>query len=547
MKHYFIKRGLLVAALAAGLLSGCQKEKEEFVTLGVRAESVGGSGSKVIIGTGSTNKPQPQWEANGTEAVKINAETKTVSGTVQSPRLAEVAAANTYRAVYPASIVTTNDLTSSATVNVTLPGEQTYKEDASGNQQVEIPMGAYLGESDFGAGNTTLQFKNLCSLVKVRVANSQGVDLVITSLALEANNAGLCGAGTVTINGTSDPYVTLANQNSKRIELSMGDDGVTLANGASKDFYFVVPVIDNAHQSTMTMSVTALNTDGTLSYSFEKSTGMAVSLARNTEASVSLTIQGVTPETVSTFVAVPGVFAVSATSKVKFAKGNLVYTESTSSFSFEKNQYDYSTYGGGVWGLFGWSTNSSIVYGVSTSTNSPDYYGDFVDWGTAIDDGTTWRTLSNDEWVYLLNTRTGATIGGTSNCRYAYAKVNGVKGVILIPEHVGDGNTSFTWPQGITAPSTYNDFVLEWSGAPTYSAAQWTTLEAAGCVFLPAAGRREGTTVKAFGLGGFYWSSTSSVGGAFANHCCFYETYVTQNGEALRKEGRSVRLVQDAN
>ena len=215
MKHYFIKRGLLVAALAAGLLSGCQKEKEEFVTLGVRAESVGGSGSKVIIGTGSTNKPQPQWEANSTEAVKINAETKTVSGTAQSPCLEEVAAANTYRAVYPASIVTTTDLTSSATVSVTLPGEQTYKEDASGRQQVEIPMGAYLGESDFGAGNTTLQFKNLCSLVKVRVTNSQGVDLVITSLALEANNAGLCGAGTVTIDGASDPYVTLNDQSSK--------------------------------------------------------------------------------------------------------------------------------------------------------------------------------------------------------------------------------------------------------------------------------------------------------------------------------------------
>lgn len=543
MKHYFIKRGLLVAALAAGLLSGCQKEKEEFVTLGVRAESVGGSGSKVIIGTGSTNKPQPQWEANSTEAVKINAETKTVSGTAQSPCLEEVTAANTYRAVYPASIVTTTDLTSSATVSVTLPGEQTYKEDASGNQQVEIPMGAYLGESDFGAGNTTLQFKNLCSLVKVRVTNSQGVDLVITSLALEANNAGLCGAGTVTINGTSDPYVTLANQNSKRIELSMGDDGVALANGASKDFYFVVPVIDNAHQSTMTMSVTALNTDGTLSYSFEKSTATAVSLARNTEASVSLTIQGVTP--LSTFVAVPGVFAVSATSKVKFAKGNLVYIEG--SFIFEANQYDYrATYSDDVWGHFGWSTNSTD-YGMSTSESNGDYSGDFVDWGTAIDDGNTWRTLSNDEWGYLFNTRAGVTIGGTSNCRYAYAKVTGIKGIILIPNAVGSANTPFAWPQGIDAPTTYNTYVYNWNGTPSYNADEWATLETAGCVFLPAAGRRKGTSVDDAALGGYYWSSTPDappVVGAY--YLLFYDSNILQHGN-WRYLGHSVRLVQDAN
>ena len=539
MKHYFIKRGLLVAALAAGLLSGCQKEKEEFVTLGVRAESVGGSGSKVIIGTGSNNKPQPQWEADGTEEVKINAETKAVSGTTQSPRLEEVAAANTYRAVYPASIVTTTDLTSSATVNVTLPGEQTYKEDASGRQQVEIPMGAYLGESDFGAGNTTLQFKNLCSLVKVRVANSQGVDLVITSLALEANNAGLCGAGTVTINGTSDPYVTLANQNSKRIELSMGDDGVTLANGASKDFYFVVPVIDNDHQSTMTMSVTALNTDGTLSYSFEKSTGIAVSLARNTEASVSLTIQNVTP---STFVAVPGVFAVSATEKVKFAKGNLVYTVSTTSFSFEANQYDYrETHDGNVWGHFGWSTNTN--YGVSTSTTG--YSGDFVDWGEAIGDG--WRTLSAAEWGFLLELRTGVTIGGNSDCRYAYAIVAGVNGIILFPDAVGAANASFTWPQGITAPTTYNTLVSNWgTGTPSYSADQWKTLERAGCVFLPAAGMRRGTTVRNAGSYGYYWSSTlSNTSNAY--NLNFYGAGVNPQGSGTRSFGYSVRLVQDAN
>ena len=112
---------------------------------------------------------------------------------------------------------------------------------------------------------------------------------------------------------------------------------------------------------------------------------------------------------------------------------------------------------------------------------------------------------------------------------------------------MGDGNTAFTWPEDITAPTTYNTYVSNWNGAPSYSADQWATLETAGCVFLPAAGRRNGTSVGDAALGGYYWSSTPDampVVGAY--YLLFYDSNILQHGN-WRYFGHSVRLVQDAN
>ena len=49
------------------------------------------------------------------------------------------------------------------------------------------------------------------------------------------------------------------------------------------------------------------------------------------------------------------------------------------------------------------------------------------DWGNTI--GSGWRTLTSAEWTYLFDSRTT-----TSGVRYAKATVNGVSGVILLPD-----------------------------------------------------------------------------------------------------------------
>ena len=92
------------------------------------------------------------------------------------------------------------------------------------------------------------------------------------------------------------------------------------------------------------------------------------------------------------------------------------YTQSTNTWSFAENQYDYlgeaniaidADVLADKVDLFGWST-SATNFGVSTSLSSSDYSGSFVDWGInkiGNDAPNTWRTLTKDEWDYLLTYR----------------------------------------------------------------------------------------------------------------------------------------------
>ena len=170
--------------------------------------------------------------------------------------------------------------------------------------------------------------------------------------------------------------------------------------------------------------------------------------------------------------------------------------------------------------LFGWST-AATSYGISTSRKSADYSGDFKDWGTAIDNQGTWRTLSKDEWMYLLNTR--AVNGGTGAGKsYQLATINsdakGVYGLIIYPDNY-------------TAQTT----------AVTYTSEAWTAMEAAGCVFLPAAGYRDGSTVFRVGAEAICWSSSPDES-CMAYFACLNNATV---GSGVRYDGFSVRLVKD--
>ena len=234
--------------------------------------------------------------------------------------------------------------------------------------------------------------------------------------------------------------------------------------------------------------------------------------------------------------ALNGKFTVSAGGdQVYFSKGNLKYDGSA--WSFFDNQYDYlATHDGTNWDHFGWST-STTTYGMSTSTSIiGDYSGDFVDWGATMGDG--WRTLTKDEWKYLFNTRSASTVGGTENARYAKAKVNDVKGVILFPD-------TYTHPDGVTAPVGVNATNnTGWNGN-SYTVAEWTKMESAGCVFLPAAGYRGGSEMVSPGTIGYYWSAMPS---STINTYSVYFSSVSLNPvySNNRYYGYSVRLVRPA-
>ncbi|MBQ6766416.1 MAG: hypothetical protein IJP50_05370 [Paludibacteraceae bacterium] len=186
-----------------------------------------------------------------------------------------------------------------------------------------------------------------------------------------------------------------------------------------------------------------------------------------------------------------GHFSVSPTKSVKFAPGNLAYTEANGFYFFE-NQYDYSYNKNNVYDLFAYGASG---YGETTPTGGNYAIGNLYDddgtinnydWGaynpiTHTKGGQTttypagaWRTLTWSEWYYLGHTRTNHTtlMGG--------AKVNGIFGVILLPDD---------W----VAPSDLPTFVASFAFTDVgdvndYDTDEWSIFENAGAVFLPAVG-----------------------------------------------------------
>lgn len=246
-----------------------------------------------------------------------------------------------------------------------------------------------------------------------------------------------------------------------------------------------------------------------------------------------------------------GKFSVSATKKVHFSQGNLQYQASTQTWRFAENQYDMignansnisASYSGWIdW--FGGGTGNNPT---NTSMSNSDY-STFVDWGVnAISNGgneaNLWYTLSNDEWVYLFCTRTNAA------SLFGLGSVNGINGTIILPD-------SWVTPDGASfTPSTtlgladqggsyYNDKGGNFSHN-TYTAEQWSVMESAGAVFLPAAGHRDSTGASDVGAEGCYWSSTpKDQDGAYFldfNANSFYP-----RNSRFRNNGHSVRLVKD--
>ena len=201
--------------------------------------------------------------------------------------------------------------------------------------------------------------------------------------------------------------------------------------------------------------------------------------------------------------------------------------------------------------LFGWGT-SGYPHGAvcwqpwSTSTIPSNYlaYGDAsynlydqtgeADWGcNAISNGgdkpNQWRTLTIEEWDYMLNTRSGK--------RYAKAQVNGMNGLIVLPD--GWKTSYYSLSNTNTADAAFSSNVI--------TAEQWPTLEQHGAVFLPTAGYRlYGDYVNNVGNYGIYWSS-SIDGNATSKVIGFFDSGFGTGYSDYRDTGYSVRLVCQSN
>ena len=209
--------------------------------------------------------------------------------------------------------------------------------------------------------------------------------------------------------------------------------------------------------------------------------------------------------------ALNGVFTINASGeKVSFAKGNLQKIGST--YQFAEHQYDY--------------------FGTDQSETHRDMYA-FLDYSNP-DNGESWSMLSRDEWGYLFATRS-VTNTLSADARYTMATLGGTyKGLIIFPDN-------YTHPEG--TGFTSGVFNSNSNYTAQVSLEGWAMMEAAGCVFLPAAGYcSRGNTWNGVGEYVCYMSSTPHGSSGY------YDPYFTPNGVNLDESSfqntwSSIRLV----
>ena len=291
-----------------------------------------------------------------------------------------------------------------------------------------------------------------------------------------------------------------------------------------------------------------------------------------------------------------GEFSVSADKKVYFSQGNLQYSPADDKWRFADNQYDVigqtnsqisDTYDGWI-DLFGWGTagepngedniHYKYCYKPTDRTSTPKSYGNGIygpagpkskydceltgeyykyDWGyNKIKNGENkrelWRTLTAEEWEYLLFARPRAMQ------LLALGDIGGIKGLFIFPDdykdkddllNLGeDGYNSYwdLWNTGFY--DKYSDFNI-WN---SLTLKDWKKLEKKGVVFLPTAGIRYGKGVASVNSKGYYWSSTPQPVNLGFPSCAYFAKTVAFHGAGVllykqqeRDEGCSVRLVTD--
>lgn len=226
-----------------------------------------------------------------------------------------------------------------------------------------------------------------------------------------------------------------------------------------------------------------------------------------------------------------GAFTVDADgTQVYFSKGNLQYTVGTG-YKFADNQYDYigNTSANqkctGTFDLFCWGTgNNPAQKCVTVST--------FDDWGNHIESDNQWFTLSSAQWQYLLGSSTERS--GKNGIGTIKVGDQNYLGLIIVPD-------GYTDPEGVT-----KNFVSGTTNT-AYGESDWLAMEAAGAVFLPAAGYRLETSVNGAGSDGNYWSSTADGASNTSYIVYFNSGNLDPVSYSSRNCGQSVRLVRCMN
>lgn len=437
------------------------------------------------------------------------------------------------------------------------------------------------GKSDqpfTGGGSYTGKLANKCALAKFHVSSISSENIVIAGLKDQVQ----FDLSNTDVYSTSNPNVTFGYKNGT----------INVGTRRGDIWLILLPQPADAGNDAYTENVTYTGTRGALTKE------VIINKVISESITVIVNEKQQTPEE-GIYGALNGIFSVSNTQKVFFSQGNLQYIGNDGTWKFANKQYVFlgtttnqnSTSTTATRDLFGWGTsgwnNGNYFYQpycTSKSDNEPyttatGYgYGPYdpskpegerykvnltggfanADWGiyNAIKSGdntnpvSTWRTLSSGEWSWLLESRTASRVNGIANARFTLATINtdgtSVKGMIIFPDIYAAGT-----PSGVTwgTINGKSDFTTQ------CTAAGWDALHAAGCVFLPAAGRRLGGSKTSVGLNsggsgtetGLYWSSNQNSSQTAYRLRFSNGVFEIAGAGAHRYFGYAVRLVTDIN
>lgn len=544
---------LTIAAAGTMFFAGCKKDVNT-VTLGVEVEPAAASGKLYIDANHN-----PVFFTTG-EMVNVNGTEYpvTLDGTTYKVDVTDEGEGAIYRAAYPTSLFNTisaTGFTDNTDQPIHLSRWQKYVK-VDGKQNVQLPAGAIIN----GDGSKKLKFYNFGSLLEIQWKNTSDVSYDIVGIEVTVPGVGLYGDGVANLSGnTSNIVMNDVHKNRVNLDITEEDRETVAAGSTSDKYYIFLPPFENKKVTVRIQTIrTAMSTlEDQKLRTVTVNTSNAVTLPRNYIVPMHVESTPTEDNGLTGYFSVRGDAQGNDSYKVVFSRGNLQHVgtalPSDGTWKFADRQYDFfacnnlANAGFGVSNttdLFAWSFDYSgdntrdDKFGMFTYDFWNDYNdwtagGTFQDWGyyktISGDAPQTWFTMTSDEWYYLLHTRvhlTGDDLRGK-------AKITGIAdhpgrlsmsgnthptevyGFILLPDDWTPGDV----PSGIsfTPASMSNPAENE------YTVSQWARLEAAGAMFLPAAGyaepyddpddpeETEGSVVvfdNATNQNGNYWTST---------------------------------------
>ena len=355
-------------------------------------------------------------------------------------------------------------------------------------QQHNAPM---VGKS---ADGEKLQFHNAMSTIFLDLKGGAKITkIVLTDLS---GNSSLNGTLTVTVDGEGKVASSTLAGGTSNLTLDLGD-GVTL----DKDKYsmFCFPVPEGAFagaEGSKNVKIDIYDVTGSVIKTIEK--GLAAGVASNGAYQV-------VEDRVRPFV-LPEGFSVKNGRIIHFTPGNLYYDGSN--FHFEENQWTAR--------ITNWADSDTIGHfyyskdiSVATQKNKPTRINDRIfpnnglytpNMNFTIDgQANKYLALSMEDFQDLRDRK--STIGATGKSLYGMGTVNGVKGIIFLPD-----KWDATIPFNYGTSSCSNN---------VYSGTDWEDMEYDGAVFLPIAGYSssgDGKISNSNKSKGVYWTSKYDTG-----------------------------------